>query len=140
MDHGRITPSRIEASTSPITKSASTAIFVPKPEHSWHAPKGALNENVLGSISVIASAWSFGHDICSEKLRFESLPLRSTKSIVTLPPASFRAVSIESVSLPVIPALIARRSTTTAMSCLYDFFSGLASAKEIVSPSTIARA
>ena len=99
-----------------------------------------MNENVLGSISVIARAWSFGQDICSEKLRLESLPFRSTKSIVTLPPASFSAVSIESVRRPVIPVLIASRSTTTAMSCLYDFLRGLASASEIVSPSTIARA
>ena len=130
----------MDDSTSPMTKSASTAILVPSPEHSWQAPKGALNEKVRGSISVIAKAWSFGHDICSEKLRFESFPLRSTKSIVTLPPASFKAVSIESVSRPEIPALMARRSTTTAMSCLNDFFNGLASAKEIVSPSTMARA
>ena len=50
-----ITPSTIDASGSPITKSASTAILVPSPEHSWQAPKGALKENVLGSISVIAS-------------------------------------------------------------------------------------
>ena len=99
-----------------------------------------MKENVRGSISVIAKAWSFGQDICSEKLRLASAPFLSTKSIVTFPPASFRAVSIESVSLPEIPAFIARRSTTTAMSCLYDFLRGVASASEIVSPSTIALA
>ena len=60
--HGSTTPSLRVRLGSPMTKSVSTAILMPRPEHSGQAPKGALNEKVRGSISVSWMGWLFGQD------------------------------------------------------------------------------
>ena len=93
-----MTPSRIESVGSPSSRSASTAMRVPRPEHSGQAPNGALNENVRGSISASWIGWLFGQESCSEKLRHACAPSWSTKFTCTTPSVSDSAVSSESVS------------------------------------------
>ena len=53
---------------SPSSRSSSTDMRVPRPEHSGQAPNGALNENVRGSISVSAIGCWFGQLSFSEKV------------------------------------------------------------------------
>ena len=112
---------------------------VPRPEHSGHAPKGALNEKVRGSISVSCTGWLLGHESFSLKVRHASSPVRSTKLIATSPSVRRRAVSSESVRRVRMSSPATKRSTTTEMSCLYCFLSTGGSLSWICSPSTIAR-
>ena len=49
-----------------MTSDSSTDHFLPKPSHVGHAPKGLLNENSLGSSSLIVNPHS-GHEKFSEK-------------------------------------------------------------------------
>ncbi len=137
VDHGSSTPSLMVAAGSPTTSSGSTAIFVPRPVQVGHAPKGALNEKVLGSISLRTISCSFGQLRRSLKVR---VFFSSTKSTITLPSASLSAVSTLSVILPWASAFTTSRSTTTEISCLKLFFRGFASVRVTVSPSTTARA
>ena len=53
-----------------------------------------------------------------------------------MPSARFSAVSTESVSRCLAPALTVRRSTTTSMSCFSCFFSFGGSASVCTTPST----
>ena len=93
-----MTPSARLNAGSPSSRSASTDILVPSPEHSGQAPNGALNEKVLGSISVSCTGCPFGQDSFSEKFRHAASPVSSTKLTVTKPSVRPSAVSSESVS------------------------------------------
>ena len=137
--HGRMTPSRRLTESSAMSRSASTVILVPRPEHSGQAPNGALNEKVRGSISVSCSGWPFGQDSFSEKLRQAASPSSSMKLIATRPSVSRSAVSSESVSRVRMSSAATSRSTMTAMSCLICFLRIGGSLSWICSPSTIAR-
>ena len=92
-----MTPSARLSVGSPSSRSASTDIRVPRPEHSGQAPNGALNEKVRGSISVSCTGWPFGQDSFSLKVRQAASPSSSTKLIATRPSVSRSAVSSESV-------------------------------------------
>ena len=78
-------------------------------------------------------------------LRVATLPARdpsasrSTKSTLTTPWASPRAVSTESVSRRLTVGFTASRSTTTSMECLYFLSSVGGSVRAMTSPSTRAR-
>ncbi len=65
-DQGAIAPSDRLFSASGTTRSGSTSIRVPMPEHSGQAPHGALKENCRGSSSSIAMSCSLGQAIFSE--------------------------------------------------------------------------
>ncbi len=60
--------------SSAMSRSASTDMRVPRPEHSGQAPNGALNEKVRGSISVSWMGWSLGQDSFSLNVRVEPSP------------------------------------------------------------------
>ena len=125
--------------------SGSTSSSVPRPVQDGQAPKGELNEKVRGSTSSMAKGWSLGQAIRSEKRRSlsGSPSSRSTKSTRSMPPASTRAVSTESVSRRLAAAsspLATSRSMTTSMVCLICFSSLGGSASAMTSPSTRARA
>ena len=111
---------------------------MPSPEHSGQAPKGALKENVRGSISVSCTGCPFGQESFSEKLRHAASPVSSTKFTVTRPSVRPRAVSKESVSRVRMSSPATRRSTTTEMSCLNCFFSFGGSFSWMTVPSTSA--
>ena len=65
--------------------------------------------------------WSLGQAIFSENFcsRAGSFAGRSTKSNTTRPPASWSAVSTESVSRRLLDGLAASRSTTTSIVCFF---------------------
>ena len=73
-----MTPSAMLIDGSPSSRSSSTDMRVPRPEHSGQAPNGALNENVRGSISVSWIGWLFGHESFSEKYCHAAGPVSST--------------------------------------------------------------
>src|SRR5437588_6757011 len=50
-DHGLTPPSKMLFDLSGIINSGSNSIFIPRPLHFLHAPKGELNEKVRGSKS-----------------------------------------------------------------------------------------
>ncbi len=107
--HGAMAPSASDRSSSGTTSSGSTSSSVPMPVHSGQAPNGELKENERGWISSMPSGWLLGQAIFSEKRRSRSLSLasRSTKSMMTTPPARPRAVSTESVRRRLEPAVVA---------------------------------
>ena len=88
-DHGTIAPSRIDFVLSGIRRSKSNSIFTPRPWHVLHAPKGELNEKVLGSSSPTVIPQN-GHALFCEKTR--SWP----SSTITVPFPAFSAVWIDS--------------------------------------------
>src|SRR6476469_7614389 len=142
--HGAMAPSASDRSSSGTTSSGSTSSSVPMPVHSGHAPNGELKEKDRGWISSMPRGWLLGHAIFSEKRRSRSLSLasRSTKSMMTTPPARPRAVSTESVRRrlePLSSPLATRRSTTTSMVCFFCFSRAGGSVSETTSPSTRAR-
>ena len=141
---GAIAPSPRVRSSSGTSSSGSTSSSVPRPVHLGQAPNGLLNENDRGSTSSMASGWSLGQAIRSEKRRSRSgsLASLSTNSTTRTPPASPSAVSTESVSRRLAPLsfpLATRRSTTTSMVCLTCFSSLGGSVSDTTSPSTRAR-
>ena len=142
--HGAMAPCVMDRSSSGTSSSGSTSSSVPRPVHLGQAPNGELNEKERGSTSSIASGWSLGQAIFSEKRRSRSgsSASRSTNSTTSTPPARPSAVSTESVSrrlAPASPPLATSRSTTTSMVCLTCFSSLGGSVSETTSPSTRAR-
>src|SRR5574342_1401753 len=77
-DHGTIAPSSIDFDLSGISKSGSNSILTPRPWHVLHAPKGELNENVLGSSSPIeipqCGQALFCENICSSFPEISTVP------------------------------------------------------------------
>ena len=139
-DQGAIAPSAIEIESSGITNSSSTTSRVPIPSHSPHAPNGELNEKDLGSNSSIDTS-HFMHAIFSLKLfsRLGDLTGSSTNSRITIPLASFSAVSTESVNRCCELAFALNLSTTTSIVCFSCFFSSGISSNVNTFPSTLAR-
>ena len=117
-------PSSRDLSSSGTISSGSTSMRVPMPEQSGQAPKGELKEKERGSSSSKDRS-SYGQYRCSENMRSRSGSSsgRSTKSSTTMPPASPRAVSTESVRRRLADSFTVRRSMTTSMVCFSCFFS-----------------
>ena len=138
-DQGAIAPSEIEIELSGITNSSSTTSRVPIPSHSPHAPKGELKEKDLGSNSSMEIS-HFIQAIFSLKLfsRFGDFTGSSTNSRITIPLASFSAVSTESVNLCCELAFALNLSTTTSIVCFSCFLSSGISSKVNTFPSTLA--
>ncbi len=138
--HGWITPSRSDLLGSGMMSSGSTSIRVPKPEHVGHAPNGELNENDRGSSSSNDRP-SARHARCSLKVSSRSLSssAKSTRSSVTVPPASRNAVSTESVRRRFASGFAASRSITTSIVCFSCFFNFGGSARLWTTPSIRAR-
>ena len=120
--HAAIAPWFIDKSLFGITKSSSTFLRSPNPLHSSHAPKGALNENILGDNSSIPIPWS-GHANLVEY----SISSPSIIWAITNPSDNLIAVSMESESLPSIPSFTTILSTTTSMLCFLFLLSSISS-------------
>ncbi|MNI24817.1 hypothetical protein D3C73_784480 [compost metagenome] len=130
----RKAPSSTDFSGSGISNSGSTTIFIPRPSHSGHAPKGLLKENIRGASSSILKPHT-------GQAKFElnsssSWPMISTR---ICPPDSFKAVSMESVSRVCTSSLMTIRSTTTSIVCFLFFSSSISSVTSRSSPSTRTR-
>ena len=118
-----------------MTSRSSTAIFMPRPSQSGHAPYGALKENSLGSISDMVKP-HIGQEKCSEKCM--SSP--SMTLTVMFPSPFSSAVCIESLKRASMPSRMASRSTTTSTSCFLFFESSGTDSMSYISPSTMTRA
>ena len=110
--HAATAPCFIDKSLFGTTNSGSTSLLSPRPLQTSQAPKGALNENILGDNSSMPIPCS-GHANLVEK-RISS---PSIIWAITRPSDSLTAVSIESASLDSIPSLITILSTTTSILC-----------------------
>ena len=95
-----------------ITSFSSISIRVPRPSQWSHLPNGELNENNLGASSPILIPQS-GH----AKFSLNKVSSPSIILAITNPSPIFKAVSIDSVSLPSIPSLITILSTTASILC-----------------------
>ncbi|MNO74984.1 hypothetical protein D3C76_660070 [compost metagenome] len=127
-------PSSMLFDISGTSKSGSTIIFAPRPSHSGQAPKGLLNENILGDNSSILKPQMGQAKL--ELKRSSSCPIISTKS---WPPDIFSAVSIESANLLRTSSFTTIRSTITSIECFLFFSSSMFSDRSRCSPSTRTR-
>ena len=135
LDQPSIPPSSIVFDLSGITKSGSTTILKPNPVHVPQAPWGLLKLKVLGSISPMLTL-QYTHEKASEKI-ISSFPEMSTN---TIPPACFKAASVESLILTLsIFSVITSLSTTTSMSCHFCLSSSKFSLRSFISPFTRTR-
>ena len=114
--HVAIAPSIILKSLFGIIKSGSISINVPKPSHFSHFPKGALNENILGSNSCILIPQSGQAKFSLNNISFSPITF-----IITKPSPNFSAASNESLSLPSMPSLMINLSTTASILCFLVF-------------------
>ena len=145
-----------------MIRSKLNSCLEPKPAHSGHAPKGLLNEKVLGSNSSTlmpqsgqAKFWlkdiSYGTSILFTSL-LPFLPVsfslpspasvpagKLTTSHTVSPLPSLRLLSSESESLFSMPAFITSLSMTTDMLCLLFFSSFISSFRSYICPSTDTR-
>ena len=113
-----------------MIKSISNSILYPSPKHSGQAPKGLLNEKLLGSTSSMLILQS-GHAKLSEKFII-SPPITST---IKSPSESAMTFSMESVSLRSTPSFTAILSTMISILCLIFFSSLISSDKSYRFPS-----
>ena len=102
----------------------------PSPVHAGHAPRGLLNEKILGS-GLGSEIPHSGHAKCV--LKMWSLPPITPATIIPSP--SLRAASTESVRRCVIPSLMMILSTTTSMVCFLFFSRSMSSFRTATSPS-----
>ena len=119
------------------TKRGSKKSSTPKPSQVGHAPKGALNENNLGSISDIVKP-DVGHANFSENVRIcLSSESSSTVSTIEMPSAKSNAVRKLSANRTSVPFFTTIRSTTTSIECLNFLSSTGGSSKLKYSPFTL---
>ena len=116
-----------------ITKSGSISILKPSPSHSWQAPYGELNENILGVRISGKLKLHAGH---AKSSLYGIVSLVSTLWINTVPPDILSAVSTESARRLPIPDFKIRRSTTNSIECRLFLSSFISSSNERTSPST----
>ena len=109
----------------------STSWRMPIPPQASQAPKGLLNEKLLGVSSSNVMPQS-GQPYLDEYI--VSLPSIST---ATDPSASFIAVSTESVRRLEISGLTFNLSMTTYIVCLNFLSSSISSSNDLISPSTL---
>ena len=108
-------PPLIDSSSSLIIFFSSKYWITPNPSHFSQAPKGLLNENILGSNSGTEYP-HFEHAKLDEN---ETISFLSINSISTIPSERFNAVSRDSASLNLrsSSSLSINLSTTALMLC-----------------------
>ncbi len=126
-----IAPSIMDIVLSGIIRSSSNFILYPRPAHSGQAPKGLLNEKLLGSISSMLMLQSGHEKLCENVSIFPSVT-----STYTSPSVRPITVSRESVSLFSIPSRTTSLSTTISMLCLMFLSSLISSDSSYILPST----
>ena len=125
-----IAPSLILKLLSGIIKSSSNSILYPSPRHSGQAPKGLLNEKLLGSISLMPIPQSG-----QEKLWLNVMGSPPITSTTKSPSANSSTFSMESARRRSIPAFTTRRSTTISILCLIFFSREISSVSSYRLPS-----
>ena len=116
-------PRSSDSDGSGTTSSGSISICEPSPVQRGQAPCGELNENIRGSSSGIeVPQLQAGEALASTS---STSPARRRPRSRRSPPPAPTAVSIESASRLRRSGRITRRSTTTAMSCLYFLSSSI---------------
>ena len=128
-------------SCSGIRRSGSMLCTKPSPLHSGQAPRGLLNENILGSSSSMLTPCS-GHARLVLKVFSVSILLPSSALVTTMtcirPSPWVTASSQASASLLRAPSLTFILSITISMVCLNVFSSFISSSpSSFISPSTL---